>query len=145
MSANTDSAEKVVAELRAKAWNAPTQHHWHAVLLGQAAALIESQRAELADLREQVADETRDFDGGYEAGQSDMQNELEAAEARVTALEAEKAGYIAALVEADATLTSEDACDIEPIVGSHNPHENAAGLVRQALSRSSTEVKNDGA
>lgn len=48
-----------------------------------------------------------------------------------------------ALIEADATLTSEDACNIEPIVGSHNPHENAAGLVRQALSRSSTEVKND--
>lgn len=40
-----------------------------------------------------------------------------------------------ALTEADETLTAEDACNIDPIVASDNPHERAAGLVRSALHR----------
>jgi hypothetical protein len=42
---------------------------------------------------------------------------------------------LAALIAADQTLTGEDACNIAPILGSDNPHEHAAGLVRTALSR----------
>lgn len=38
-----------------------------------------------------------------------------------------------ALMAADEVLTSEDACNLDPIVGSDNPHEHAAGLVREAL------------
>jgi hypothetical protein len=39
-----------------------------------------------------------------------------------------------ALQAADATLTGRDAFALDPIVGSDNPHEHAAGLVRAALS-----------
>lgn len=52
--------------------------------------------------------------------------------ARLFALSLE---MLAALKEADATLTAEDACDIDPIVGSDNPHEHAAGLVRAVIAK----------
>lgn len=45
----------------------------------------------------------------------------------------EDLGIRKALMAADEVLTSEDACNLDPIVGSDNPHEHAAGLVREAL------------
>lgn len=40
-----------------------------------------------------------------------------------------------ALREAYSTLTSNDALDLSPIIGSDNPHEHAAGLVAAAIAR----------
>ncbi len=40
-----------------------------------------------------------------------------------------------ALREALSTLTSNDAFDLAPIVGSDNPHEHAAGLVAAAIAK----------
>lgn len=33
------------------------------------------------------------------------------------------------------TLTADDACDLDPIVGSDNPHEDAAGRLKAAIQR----------
>ena len=51
------------------------------------------------------------------------------------------AAMLAALKEAYETLTGEDGCDIAPCVGSMNPHEHAAGLVRAAIIQA--EAAND--
>lgn len=53
--------------------------------------------------------------------------------ALIVAKDAEIARLREALTEAYQTMTGEDACGIAPIVGSDNPHEHAAGLVRKAL------------
>jgi len=42
---------------------------------------------------------------------------------------------LAALNEAYETLTCPDACNIDPILGSDNPHEHAAGMVHAAIAR----------
>lgn len=52
--------------------------------------------------------------------------------ARLFALSVE---MLAVLKEADETLTADDACNIDPIVGSNNPHEHAAGLVRAVIAK----------
>lgn len=52
--------------------------------------------------------------------------------ARLFALSVE---MLAALKQADETLTADDACNIDPIVGSDNPHEHAAGLVRAVIAK----------
>ncbi len=122
-------------------------------------ALIESQGATIDELREQVADETRDFDGGYEAGQGDMQGKLDAAEARVTALEAEKAGLVKAVTPSPKTKAAYiGEFHFDWTVWDPNGEEQITHRVQvpwttikqimsairaQALSRSSTEVKND--
>lgn len=51
----------------------------------------------------------------------------------IAAKDAEIAKLREALTEAFQTMTSEDACNIAPILGSDNPHEHAAGLARAAL------------
>lgn len=47
---------------------------------------------------------------------------------------------VEALEHADVTLTSADAADLDPIVGSDNPHEHAAGLVRAVLAELKAEI-----
>lgn len=95
-------------------------------------ALIEQQAAELAEVRRSVSD--------YATQCGKQRGRAEAAEARVTALEAERATDHAILRDLVASLNRRG----QTLSISHDELSALEARATQALSRSSTEVKNDG-
>lgn len=141
MTTPTDSAEKVVAELRARIGSEfDGELHLSEDEAISLFALIESQRATI----ERVERELEAQDAEIVLTDSLLADERHArlaAEARVTALEAEKA-------EKDAALAPLARLEIpkKPVgnAGAYSIRHDDILRARQALSRSSTEVKNDG-
>lgn len=86
MTAPTIDITSLIAELRERAGSDPVFPT--ECLFAKAADALEASQAREAELREQVDDETRDYDGGYEAGAGDAQNKIDEADARIRQLEA---------------------------------------------------------
>jgi hypothetical protein len=114
----------VVADLRALADAGFGAGHYGPAMK-RGADLIAQQAARLEEVERSRDHWLRETQRVLSAGQDAVD--------ALTAAEAEKEELLAALQAADATLTGRDAFALDPIVGSDNPHEHAAGLVRAAL------------